>query len=177
MEKKADKALKDLKKALPTKSAAEIKAKSVQGDRYLKKISPWHDEILKRVALKGDKPGQIERDLGIAMGWVSKIINSDAGKKRMLELIERADVEIVKKKVALLANRALAVLNEILESDDPEILTIKARVAQDLLDRAGVNEPKEHRVTYDHIFKTIRNSIESMSKEMEAKDKDRSANA
>lgn len=173
---KIDKAIKQIDHVMNVPSAEEIeelgaaKYKACEFTKrrdYLKNLKPWHEKILRMVVLEGKQPMRIADELDMNLQWVQKIIESDISKERMTEMAEQSTIKEAKIRVASLADKAAQVLEEILNSTDKEMIDLKARVAKDILDRAGIREAQEQKFTYEHIFQSIRSAIEDTSQKME----------
>lgn len=135
---------------------------------YLHRLRPWHDKVLLAL-LEGKTPSDIGREVGCHPTWVVKIWKSEVGRKRLAELGEKVDLGAVKERISNLASKAAEILEEILNSGDPNLIDLKARVAKDVLDRAGVKEAEKHNITYESIFRSIKDAIEETSNEIENK--------
>lgn len=127
------------------------------GEKYeIEQITEWHREIL-RLALLGYRPVDIAEIVGFTKEHVSTIMNSGVFKDQLsiLQAARDADSISVSKRIAAMAPVALERVNEILQDpihrvevneetgqtvvkiDDRIDPALKARTAQDLLDRAG----------------------------------------
>jgi hypothetical protein len=111
----------------------------------LQKMNQLHHEILRRIVL-----GQKDKDIAESVGCTSatvKYTRESPVVKRKLEIMMGArdsSVLEVRKRIQNLAPLALHKLEEIL-ADDKASESVRMKVAQDLLDRAG----------YDAVTKTM----------------------
>lgn len=102
-----------------------------------KNLNPLHHEILRR-AMLGDSHKEIAEALSCTVATVSNAVNSGLGRDKLSVMTAVADMSAVEiaKEIRETAPKALAMLQEILESDAANY-SIKFRAAVDILDRAG----------------------------------------
>lgn len=102
-----------------------------------KQLNPLHHEILRRLLL-GDSHKEIAEVLGCTVATVSNAANSGLGRDKLSVMTAVADMNSVEiaQQIRETAPKALAVIQEILESDTANYAT-KFRAAVDILDRAG----------------------------------------
>ena len=102
-----------------------------------------HHEILRRVFL-GQKAPVIARILGITTQTVSNTINSDLGKQILERMHEKGEDSVVdvKKRILEHAPEALNVVIDTMK-DEQEDSKLRTKLAQDILDRAGLGAPRK----------------------------------
>ena len=106
----------------------------------LKKLSPIHDEIIRRLLL-GERPSVIAQDLGIDQGRLSVLMNQDplfieAYKAKKEEVDKNySDVAIAIRRQAPKAFKVL--MDLMLAENEPIPYTVRANIARDILNRAG----------------------------------------
>lgn len=121
------------------------------GEKYeIEKIQEWHKEIL-RLAVLGYRPGEIANATGYSKTHISNIFNSEVFKAE-LEVLQAArdddSVSVAKRIVGMApiaTERLLEVIREPIFKIDGESVkvderiepSLKIKVAQDILDRAG----------------------------------------
>jgi len=109
----------------------------------LKDMWERHHEINRRLLL-GQKSKDIAKEMGITEATVSYTKNSHLAQKELsiMKVARDADTIDVARQIREIAPQALEVLEDIMNGDEtPE--TLKAKVATDLLDRAGYSPPKK----------------------------------
>ena len=120
-------------------------AKLPSGNRkyQIKELWDRHHEINRRILL-GQKIKEIAEDLNISEATVSYTKNSKLAQDELnvLKAARDASSVDVAMQIKEIAPRALEVLEEVIEGDDSS-LSLKAKVATDLLDRAGHSAPKK----------------------------------
>lgn len=116
-----------------------------------KQLNSRHHEIL-RMNMLGYSNVDIAKMLGCSLATVSTAINSQLGREHAALLKSEADYSAVEtaKKIRELAPRALAILSEVLENSETPA-AVRARVAQDLLDRGGYAPVKSVSMTSTSI--------------------------
>ena len=160
--------------AVPINPKEEVSPTEIE---YIKELKPYHDELLTRIAINGEKIRDVAADTGYTHEWLTKLWRSKVGQARIKELLAKVDVELVKERVKQLANKAVQRLTEVLEENNPDDKALVVRVAQDLLDRAAVNAPKEQKIQLEHIHDAFRTAIEEASAVMEEKKKEKELEA
>lgn len=101
-----------------------------------------HNEILRRLA-SGETQERIAEELGISPMSIGSIKNSPLGKAQLAHLREKADDQVTKtqEKIALIAPKAAKVLESMMDDvETPQ--SVRAKIAMDLLDRAGLAPTK-----------------------------------
>jgi len=103
----------------------------------LKELREEHQEILRRLTI-GQAPSDIARELGVTIPHISLVRNSTPGVVKLAELRSQADAETVSvsARIQSLGEAAVSTLEELL-LDESSSRTLKAKIAMDLLDRAG----------------------------------------
>tara|TARA_R100000808_G_C2135763_1_gene144122 strand:+ start:350 stop:829 length:480 start_codon:yes stop_codon:yes gene_type:complete len=109
----------------------------------LKEMWDRHHEINRRLLL-GQKSKEIAKELGITEATVSYTKNSKLAQKELniMKVARDADTIDVARQIREIAPQALEVLENIM-NDEETAETLKAKVATDLLDRAGYSPPKK----------------------------------
>jgi len=102
-----------------------------------------HREILRQVAL-GKTNAQIAEDMGVSSLTVASVKSSPLGQAQLSYLRRQADeaVQRTSARIAMLAPKAEAVLVEIMTNPESPY-SVRANVAKDLLDRAGLGAVKK----------------------------------
>lgn len=112
--------------------------------RYnLRSIQPIHKEVLRRIA-RGEKNKKIAEDMGVSEVMVSYTKNSITSQAQLHELQKERDEQVLKAttRVSRMADKCIDVLENVLDDPDTHVHQ-RIRVAQDLLNRAGVDAPKK----------------------------------
>ena len=120
-------------------------AKLPTGNRkyQIKQLWSRHEEINRRLLL-GQKSKDIAKDLKISEATVSYTKNSKLAQKELgiMKAARDASTMDVAQQIQEIAPQALEILEEIMVDDDSQ-KSLKAKVATDLLDRAGYSPPKK----------------------------------
>jgi hypothetical protein len=163
----------DVAKALQeVDEAAKISAlkESVgaKGKFQMKELKEWHKRAIEAIVFDAKSVVEVADKFDTNAGYLSKVYRSDAGLAHVNKLLNRFDLRVIRAKVKFLSEKALRVLQEILDSDDPDDKQLKVKVAIDILNRAGLAEPKEHKIVFEHIYKGIAKVVEDNAKVFEA---------
>lgn len=112
-------------------------------DYQIKYIWDTHREIVRMIAA-GMKRGEIAKIAGVSKQTVTNVANSNLTRARIDELHGRMDDDAVNvgKRIRALAPVALAVSEELL-MDNSTSPAVRTSIAQDILDRAGYQPPKQ----------------------------------
>ena len=120
-------------------------AKLPTGNRkyQIKQLWSRHEEINRRLLL-GQKSKDIANDLNISEATVSYTKNSKLAQKELgiMKAARDANSVDVAQQIQEIAPQALEILEEIMQGDETQ-QSLKAKVATDLLDRAGYTPPKK----------------------------------
>lgn len=110
-----------------------------------------HHEIIRRLLL-GQKSSQIADDLDVSRAMVSYVKNSKIVKEKLAMMRDARDAETVdlSKRIRNEAPKALELLNKIIEGDIDAPVTVRAREANNWLDRAGYGAVKNVRTENLH---------------------------
>lgn len=139
--------------APPCQSGIDAQGCIPRADRKYQIQHLWerHHQI-KRLALMGLRHNEIASAVGVTPVTVSNILNSDLMKAEMLKL--RGDLDEVTVNIMAEINRGAArgvmILNDILDTEEAPI-SLKAKVAQDLLSRAGHSPVMKAQVEHRHF--------------------------
>ena len=109
----------------------------------IKELWERHNEINRRLLL-GQKSKDIAKELEVSEATVSYTKNSKLAQKELsiMKVARDADTIDVARQIREIAPQALEVLENIM-NDVETTETLKAKVATDLLDRAGYSPPKK----------------------------------
>ena len=109
----------------------------------IKKLWTRHEEINRRLLL-GQKSKDIAKELNISEATVSYTANSKLAQKELGIMKAARDAKSidVAMQIKEIAPQALDILEEIMNGDETQ-QSLKAKVASDLLDRAGYSPPKK----------------------------------
>lgn len=113
-----------------------------------KGLSPRHREIMRRVAV-GERQCDIAADMHLSERALSIIVNSplfQAELEKMMEKIDQTVYDAMGELVKLQPDAVEAIQSSITQTDLP---VLRFNAARDLLNRTGVNVPKEYHVTKD----------------------------
>lgn len=120
-------------------------ARLPEGNRkyQIKELWNRHEEINRRLLL-GQKSKEIAKDLGISEATVSYTKNSKLAQKELgiMKAARDASSIDVAMQIKEIAPQALEILEEIMHGDETQ-QSLKAKVATDILDRAGYSPPKK----------------------------------
>jgi hypothetical protein len=125
-----------------------------------------YQEIARRIVV-GQKNVEIANDLGVSSAMVSYVRNSPIVQEKISGLQERADIEAtnIAGRIKAIAPDALNLLEQIIKDgkvDNEKIpAAIRAKHAENLLDRAGHSPPKEIRSLNLHGHFTLE-EVEAM---------------
>lgn len=102
------------------------------------KIWEQHEEIIRRL-LVGQKAANIAADMGVSRAMVSYVRKSRVVQDRLAELRAERDAKTVDmaKYIKETAPKALTLLEKIIDGDLDAPITVRAREANNWLDRAG----------------------------------------
>ena len=132
------------------------------------KIWDSHEEIIRRLTL-GQKNTEIAQNMGISSAQVSNVRNSPIIQDKLAIMQGARDAYTldIAKDIREFAPKALEVLKAIVNGDDSSGLPVgpalKARVASDLLDRAGYAPVRNVNVQSAHVHLT-RDDIEELKR-------------
>jgi transcriptional regulator with XRE-family HTH domain len=145
-------------------------ARLPSGKRQYQISELWdsHREINRRLVM-GQSQKDIAKAMGISEAKVSYTKNSAVSSDNLNSLRDARDQKAidVATQIKELAPEALDVLTDLMcDTDSPRAL--KAKVAIDLLDRAGYSPPKKvaHAVMHKHFTETDLNDIKERAKEI-----------
>ena len=111
----------------------------------------------------------IAKEVGICRDSVSKFLHSQDAEDLKKEVVGDDFIKEMRRKIRNLAGKALNIIAEVLSSSDPDYKQTKVKLAQDILDRAGIRESEKKEIKHTHILEGIKDAIARASnKEKEA---------
>lgn len=127
-----------------------------------------HREVMRRLVL-GQKPIEIARALGISPAMVSYTQNSSIVISEMNKLRKDRDTDTVSvaKRIAEMSPKAIETLEDIMGDVEESPRALRAKVAMDVLDRAGHGAPKKvvGAVLHGHLTSNEVEKIKQIAKE------------
>lgn len=122
----------------------------------IKRLWQRQHEII-GMALQGFKHKDIAKALNIHPLTVSKTLNSELGEKKLSELREKRDEEYVEvsKEVSRLAEKALAIYEEIMDNPSGDLKLKKETADTVLMDLGGHRAPTKIDTRSSHISATL----------------------
>lgn len=109
----------------------------------LSQLQSIHHQIINRHCL-GQGPSAIARALGVSMQTVSRTLETDIAKARIkeIELGTAFRIEEIRERLVEMTPKAIFVMESVLDDADLP-MGLRVKVAQDILDRAGLGAPKK----------------------------------
>jgi hypothetical protein len=144
----------------PLKASEEIDARG-----RVKNLLPWHLKAINEHIVENKAPDQIALENNVTPNHVKLILSSNLARDYIKnELLNKLDLSVIRLRVKNLSDKAINVLDKILtgSAKTPEEKALQARVAMDILNRTGINEPKEHKISMEHIFKSFASQAEDV---------------
>jgi hypothetical protein len=128
----------------------------------IKQLWSKHHEIIRRVAI-GHSNGQIAAALGVTPQTVSNVRNSPVARVKLMELQSQLDETLieVQNRIRSVAPTAQNLLEDIITGSVPAHISLRAKYASELLNRAGLSPV--HRIASVSTTLT-RDDIESIKR-------------
>ena len=137
---------------------------------HVRVTKSWHIAALKEFAIDGANLNKLAEKYGCSKGYLEKLWRSEDGLRVIRQLIDRTDIKLARARIRFLADECIDVLVDILRSNNPDDKPLKKDIALKLLDKAGIGDTQELKITKEYIFKKVADAIEEGHKEAEAEE-------
>lgn len=124
-------------------------------------LQDWHMDLVRDHIINGMEYGELAKKYDCTREWASVICRSDVGVKFGKEVIEKFDIQAVRKTFQILTSPATMVLSRVIKGHDDGIDELdRAKLCLDVIKAGGIAAPKEHKFKFEHIFKEAGDRLE-----------------
>lgn len=170
--KKATKKVRALKKrAAPIErfeQLHEVNKGSLHNDDLVG-LKPWHMDLIEDRIVNGMEYLELGQKYDCTREWAAIVCKSDAGVKYAKLIIEQFDIQAVRKTFQMLTAPATQVIRKVIMGRFDGIDELdRAKLCLDVIKAGGVAAPKEHKITFEGLFKEAGDRLTENEKMLQA---------